>query len=104
MKYGHLKRRDLRGRTFAWLRLVHRGESWRAPAIEYRLFRRDSTGASYMEARVFPLAELERAQDARKLVASVLRGMRAQLAWAIDQVEFQRLGLQDPTPRPAVPA
>lgn len=105
MKRGHLERRGCRGRAIAWARvpLVRSGE---LVGVEYRLFARVSaTGASLMEARAFPLEQLASARpDARTVIASMVRGMRAQLRWRRDQLDFQLLGLEDATPAPAVSA
>lgn len=101
MKRGHLERRGCRGRTIAWARVpVMAGGQ--VIGIDYRLFVRVSaTGASLMEARTFTLVELATARPgARTVIASMLRGMRAQLRWRRDQLDFQLLGLEDPTPAP----
>ena len=42
--------------------------------------------------------------NARTVIAHVVRGMRAQLRWRRDQLDFQLLGLVDTTPAPAVTA
>ena len=105
MKRGHLERRGCRGRTIAWARVpVMAGGQ--VIGIDYRLFVRVSaTGASLMEARTFTLVELATARPgARTVIASMLRGMRAQLRWRRDQLDFQLLGLEDATPAPAVSA
>lgn len=85
MKAGHLKRRAPRGHHgFAWGRLLvpddHGGR------VVYRLFLRDSTGRSYMNAQEFHVPTLERDH-----LAYALRGMRRQLRWAVDKVEWERL-------------
>ena len=105
MKRGHLERRGCRGRATAWARVpVMRGGQ--LVAVEYRLFARVSaTGASLMEAKAFPLVMLASARpDARTVIARMVRGMRAQLRWRRDQLDFQLLGLEDATPAPAVSA
>ena len=105
MKRGHLQRRGCRGRAIAWARVpVMRGGD--LVAVEYRLFARVSaTGASLMEAKAFPLVMLASARpDARTVIARMVRGMRAQLRWRRDQLDFQLLGLEDATPAPAVSA
>lgn len=97
----HLARRAPRGHLgFSWGRFPFADDRIGpgTTSVEYRLFLRDSTGRAYMESRMFRLS------DSRRFVAVVLRGMRAQLRWAVDQVEFERLGLEDPTPRPRLPA
>lgn len=65
-----------------------------AGATIYRLFLRDSTGALFTDTRTFD------ASATRASVASHLRGMRAQIHWVVDQLEFSRLGLVDTTPAP----
>ena len=105
MKRGHLERRGCRGRSIAWARVpVQSGGTM--IGVDYRLFVRVSaTGASLMEARTFTLVELATARPgARTVIASMLRGMRAQLRWRRDQLDFQLLGLVDDTPAPAVTA
>lgn len=101
MKRGHLERRGCRGRALAWAR-VPVMVGGQLVGVEYRLFVRVSaTGASLMEARTFTLVELATARPgARTVIASMLRGMRAQLRWRRDQLDFQLLGLEDPTPAP----
>lgn len=89
----------------AWARVpVMRGGQ--LVGMEYRLFARVSaTGASLMESRAFPLEQLASARpNARTVIASMVRGMRAQLRWRRDQLDFQLLGLEDATPAPAVSA
>lgn len=101
MKRGHLERRGCRGRTIAWARVpVMAGGQ--VIGIDYRLFVRVSaTGASLMESRAFSLAELHGLGDqARRCIARELRARRAQLKWRRDQLDFQLLGLEDPTPAP----
>lgn len=105
MKRGHLERRGCRGRAIAWARVpVTLGGQ--LVGVEYRLFVRVSaTGASLMEARTFTLVELASARPgARTVIAMMLRGMRSQLRWRRDQLDFQLLGLVDETPAPAVSA
>jgi hypothetical protein len=94
----HFVRRTPGGGRFSWARVLFSPEPGGQQQVTYRLFLRDSTGRAYMETRSF------HASDSRRFVAVVLRGMRAQLRWAVDQVEFARLGLEDPTPRPRLPA
>lgn len=105
MKLGHLKCRGCRGRSIAWARVPVMRDG-QLVGIEYRLFARVSaTGASLMEARTFTLVELASARPgARTVIAMMLRGMRAQLRWRRDQLDFQLLGLVDTTPAPAVTA
>lgn len=104
MKRGHLERRGCRGRTIAWARVPVQ-DAGHLVGIDYRLFVRVSaTGASLMESRTFSLAELAGVQDPRGHIARTLRGMRAQLRWRRDQLDFQLLGLVDDTPAPAVAA
>ena len=105
MKRGHLQRRPCRGRAIAWARVPVRNDG-HLVAVEYRLFVRVSaTGASLMQSRAFTMVELASARpDARTVIAGMLRGMRAQLRWRRDQLDFQLLGLEDTTPAPAVPA
>lgn len=102
MKRAHLERRGCRGRAIAWARVpVMLGGQ--LVGVEYRLFVRVSaTGASLMEAHTFSLAELAGQRDPRAHIARHLRGMRAQLRWRRDQLDFQLLGLVDETPAPAV--
>lgn len=104
MKRGHLERRGCRGRSIAWARVPMQSGGTMI-GVDYRLFVRVSaTGASLMESRTFSLAELAGARDPRGHIARHLRGMRAQLRWRRDQLDFQLLGLVDTTPAPAVPA
>lgn len=104
MKRGHLERRGCRGRAIAWARVPAQDDRTLV-GIDYRLFVRVSaTGASLMESRTFSLAELAGVQDPRGHIARTLRGMRAQLRWRRDQLDFQLLGLVDDTPAPAVAA
>lgn len=93
MKRAHLARRTPRKcYGFSWGR-VPLGEAG-AATISYRLFLRDSTGRCFMEQRTFSV------DTPRVHIAKVARGMRVQLRWAVDQIEFARLGMQDTTPRP----
>ena len=86
-----MERRAPRGRLFAWLRIPYPADGSEPEGIEYRLFRRDSTGASLMQTKIFPLAMLERAGvGGRGQLARELRAMRAQLRWCLDQVEAER--------------
>jgi hypothetical protein len=105
MKRGHLQRRACRGRTIAWAR-VPVMVGGQLVGVEYRLFARVSaTGVSLMESRTFPLEQLASARpNARTVIAHVVQGMRAQLRWRRDQLDFQLLGLEDTTPAPAVAA
>lgn len=104
MKRGHLERRGCRGRTIAYARVPVQ-DAGHLVGIDYRLFVRVSaTGASLMEARTFSMCELASAVDPRTHIARHLRGMRAQLRWRRDQLDFQLLGLVDDTPAPAVAA
>lgn len=92
MNAGHLTRRPLRGRNrFGWLRLVDET----CTTVTYRLFLRDEVKTSHMEAWNFP------ASTPRLEIAKRLRGMRAQLRWRVDQLDFARIGLEDTTPPPA---
>lgn len=91
MNAGHLTRRPLRGRNrFGWLRLVDDP----CTTVTYRLFLRDEAKVSHMEHRTFP------AGTPRLDIAKHLRGMRAQLRWRVDQLDFARIGLQDAAPQP----
>lgn len=97
--------RSCRGRSHAWSRHIHREDRTRpdspAVAISYWLFQRDSTGKTYVQQQTFGIPGLiGMGGGARNIIAGELRAMRAQLRWAIDQVEFARLGLQDTTPPP----
>ena len=95
MNASHLTRRALRGRArFGWLRLVDDP----CTTVTYRLFLRDEVGTAHMEAWSFP------ATTPRLAIAKRLRGMRAQLRWRVDKLDFERIGLEDTTPRPQVPA
>lgn len=105
MKRAHLERRGCRGRAIAWARVPVMRDGQQV-GVEYRLFARVSaTGASLMEARTFTLVELASARPgARTVIAMMLRGMRAQLRWRRDRLDFELLGLEDTTPAPAVSA
>lgn len=89
--------RPCKGRGVAWSRTV-------TPAvITVRAFKRDSTGRSHMHARDIPVATLSSHMYPRTVLAMQLLACRAQVRWAVDQVEFQMLGLQDTTPPPTPP-
>lgn len=105
MKRGHLERRPTRGRTVAWSRIPDVRDGYLV-GVQYRLFvRLSTTGATVSEIRTFDLALLSTASiGARAVIAAQLRGMRAQLKWRRDQLDFQHLGLQDTAPPPAVTA
>lgn len=105
MKLGHLKPRGCRGRSIAWSR-VPEWKDGDVASVQYRLFvRLSATGASLMEAHTFTAQELAKARpDLRGAIAHHLRGMRVQLRWRRDQLDFQLLGLVDDTPAPAVTA
>lgn len=105
MKRGHLAKRGTRGRTIAWARIPSLSEG-RVTAVQYRLFLRlSTTAATVSELRVFPLEMLASAAcGGRKCIADQLRGMRAQLRWRRDQLDFQNLGMEDTTPAPAARA
>lgn len=76
-------------RLFGWSRRVDPNG-----CVFWHLFRRCSDGKVYGQS--FAAAPIdERAEAARGI-----RNARAQLRWAVDQVEFARLGLQDDTPAP----
>lgn len=101
MKRGHLQHKPSRGRTVAWARVPgRRGDG--LEQVQYRLFTRlSTTGASLMELRDFDLATLScEPVPARNAIARELRAMRAQLRWRRDQLDFQHLGMTDPTPAP----
>lgn len=94
MKVGHLVRRAPRGHLgFSWGRTIILD----GRAVSYRMFLRDSTGRLFCLERAFP------ASCGRSFIARGLRGMQAQLRWSVDQVEFARLGLVDPSPAPGHP-
>lgn len=104
MKRGHLERRPCRGRNIAWSRVpdVRGGH---VVGVHYRLFVRLSTTLETVaELRSFPIETLASARDPRAHIARTLRGMRAQLRWRRDQLDLAVMGLEDTTPRPAVPA
>lgn len=105
MKRGHLQHRPSRGRTVAWAR-VPRPRSDGVECVQYRLFTRlSTTGASLAEIRDFDLATLScEPVPARDAIARELAAMRAQLRWRRDQLDFQHLGMTDPTPAPTVAA
>lgn len=91
MNAGHLTRRPLRGRDrFGWLRMVDEP----CTTVTYRLFLRDEVLTAHMEAWSFP------ADTSRLDIAKRLRGMRAQLRWRVDKLDFERIGLEDTTPQP----
>ena len=101
MKRGHLVHRGTRGRTIAWARIPSLSDG-RVTSVQYRLFLRlSTTGATVSELHVFDMETLaSAATGGRKCIADHLRGMRAQLKWRRDQLDFQHLGLEDPTPAP----
>lgn len=105
MKRGHLVRRSCRGRTVAWARIPATRDG-QLVGVQYRLFvRLSTTGATLSELHTFDLALLSTAStSARHVIAATLRGMRAQLKWRRDQLDFQHLGMTDTTPAPAVAA
>ena len=86
--------RPCKGRGVAWSRTVT------PDVITVRAFKRDSTGRSHMHARELPVRELARHRHPRTVLALQLLACRAQVRWAVDQVDFQLLGLVDNTPRP----
>lgn len=88
--------RPCKGRGVAWSRTVD------ADGLTLRVFKRDSTGRTYMQARTMHVSQLI-GPEARRNVARTMLALRAQVRWAVDQVEFQRLGLQDTTPPPTSP-
>lgn len=93
MNAGHLTRRALRGRNrFGWLRMVDE----HCTTVTYRLFLRDEAKTAHMEQCSFP------ASTSRLDIAKRLRGMRAQLRWRVDRLDFERIGLVDTTPQPEV--
>lgn len=100
MKAGHLTRRRMRARgRFGWCRVPCSDDSPLCGAVEWRLFLRDEANVSHAEIRTFTRADFE--HRGRDYVARVLRGMRAQLRWRVDQLDFARIGLEDTTPPPA---
>lgn len=109
MKTGHLQRRSPRkNHGFSWARVPLDRCDVQGPtvpqavpgpiAVSYRLFLRDSEGKCHAQLRTF------HAHEDRRHLARMLRGMRAQLRWVVDQLEFARLGLEDPTPCPRLRA
>jgi hypothetical protein len=109
MKATHLERRAPRKNDgFSWGRLPLDRLGYTDPGkpqgvhqalgVQYRLFLRDSAGKCHANIRSFSRL------DDRRHVAMMLRGMRAQLRWVVDQLEFERIGLKDPTPCPDVTA
>lgn len=89
--------RPCKGRGIAWSRTVAPG------IITVRAFKRDLTGRSHMQALDLNAAELARSPNPRTALAKHLLACRAQVRWAVDQVDFQLLGLQDTTPPPTTP-
>lgn len=68
--------------------------------VSYTLFMRDSERRLYCEQQSFHASMRFDGTGPRPQIARCLRGMRAQLRWRIDQIEFARLGLVDTTPAP----
>lgn len=97
--------RPCRGRTIAWSRTVTGVDGGAPPLITLRAFKRDSTGRSFMaDVSLTPWKIYGSGKPPRTVIAEHLLACRAQVRWAVDQVEFQRLGLHDPTPCPELPA
>ena len=90
----HLQPRRPDGRRFCWARIPDRD----GLGVTYRLFLRDITGKVFHQSHHFPL------RSPRKYIAWVLRGLRVQIRWVVDQVDFQHLGMNDPTPQPQTSA
>lgn len=89
--------RPCKGRGIAWSRTVT------PKIITVRAFKRDSTGRSHMHSLQLPVRQLAGHRHPRALLALQLLACRAQVRWAVDQVDFQLLGLQDTTPPPTSP-
>lgn len=80
----------------AWSRTVD------AKGITLRVFKRDSTGRTYMATRTMHPHEVL-GQHGRSNLARTMMALRVQVRWAVDQIEFALLGLQDNTPPPTSP-
>lgn len=87
--------RPCRGRTIGWALVQRKG------MITVRAFKRDSTGQSFMAEQSACLLFLSNCETPRSLLANLLLAVRAQVRWAVSQVEFERQGLTDPTPKPS---
>lgn len=96
MKSVPTTNRPCKGRNVAWSRTVD------ARGITLRVFKRDSTGRTYMATRTMHRHELL-GQHGRSNLARTMLALRVQVRWAVDRIEFALLGLQDDTPPPASP-
>lgn len=94
--FPKLPNKDRRG--FSWGRQYDSDTGM----VTYRLFRRGLDGRIYCESKSFHASMRLAGDGPRPQIARVLRSMRAQLRWAVDQVDFQVLGLRDATPEPQI--
>jgi hypothetical protein len=83
----HDNRRPKRNGGFSWGRFPMQ-TAGATSGVEWRLFRRDHTGALHFECRYFDIGE------DRQRIASVVRAARHRLRDTVDEIDLQAMGVE----------